>query len=337
MRWAVAFFSLVWTLSVWAGEAAPSDGGAIRPQTLDSSMREITRHRDDDLAAICQQAHCAYDFKTNKVTCDEDTPPHRKMRCRNILWSAQMAADRRYEGCKEFLVGDKGNLGEMGHVVMDAIVADIEKNGSSSPFLQNNDNYTREPDDKGRMHQLCPGFNRFDDVTKAQFYLYLMENIAYREVSCEKDPKENRNAPTTTAVCTYQLELGLENRKIRPKSCQVSDAVIQTPEGCGRCAVDMMADELRAPEVSPGEDQYYLAHKPFGTINQQGKLTSRSYWQSMNPDTPGFLRKWKGKHLPPHEALMNDIRYFPPCRDSITEPLNSPHSPSTGKTAPRRR
>jgi hypothetical protein len=304
--------------SVFASETGTSSPLNVR-EPIASTIHEIADSANIDLGERCSD--CQYDPKTNITTCPPGVPPHHKMRCQNILWSAVAAANKSYQGCSEFLVGPKGNLGKMGHIVMNEIVNNIRENGTNSPFLQNNDSFIQQPDDHGRMQPLCPAFNSFDDVTKAQFYLYLMENIAYREVSCTNKTAKNHSAPTTTAVCTFQLELDSGARRGRPEACRKATAAqIQTDEECGKCAVQMMAWSLERPTEKPSDGGYFLPDKPFGHMNKSG-VTNHSYWQSLNPDSPAFLKKWNKQHpgkMPPHEGLMNDMRYFPPCRASLT-------------------
>jgi len=307
------------------GQAPASPTVSVSSSTrepIDKTLHELTAFTNTDLEKLCK-ADCSYDADKNVTTCKSGTTAHHKMRCQNILWSAGLADDRRYKQCEQFMVSDHGNLGPLGDIVFNEIVSNIKQNRESSPFLQDNPSLLQQRDNRGKMQELCPAFNSFDDVTRAQFYLYLMENIAYRETSCTRNDAVNNHAPTTAAVCVFQLEQSDQARAMRPPACRVKKSEITKPENCGKCAVQMMAWHLGRPTTKQENGTYFLPDKPFGTIDAKTLVVkNHAYWQALNPETPKTVADWHKHHpghLTPHEGLMNGIRYFPPCRASLSK------------------
>lgn len=168
--------------------------------------------------------------------------------------------------CKGFFLDENGNLGSFSKLTAGLIAGDIKKFNQQSVFVKDNPDFDR----------LCPGFKSLTTTQKIAFHGWIFELLAFPESSCNIKVKPNLAAPTTKAVCMYQLEDRPEIRKWRssgfdPQRCAVSASQILTAEGCTGCAFD----EYKRKSIKSGT--------PFGIVDADGKYVSRAYWASMNP------------------------------------------------------
>lgn len=169
--------------------------------------------------------------------------------------------------CKDFFINNDGQLGKYSQLVSNLMLQDIQENKENSIFLKDSDD----------IIAYCPGYKKFSTMQKVAFHNWIFELTAFPESSCNPNTKPNLHAPTTKAVCMYQLEDKPEFRYWRSagfktKRCAVSEKEIYTMEGCTGCAFD----EYKRKVNKDGT--------PFGVFDMStGKKLSGSYWASHNP------------------------------------------------------
>lgn len=200
----------------------------------------------------------------NSFHCEPGSDPNNCLLIDWLKWKHQSYA----KNCKEFFLDEQGNLGKFSKITATLIAEDVKNYGDQSKFVQTNSDFDR----------LCPNFKNFTTTQKIAFHSWIFELLAFPESTCNINVKPNLAAPTTKAVCLYQLEDRPEIRKWRsnqykfkPPRCAVSAAQILTIEGCTGCAFD----EYKRKTIKDGS--------PFGVLNAQGKRTSGAYWASHNP------------------------------------------------------
>lgn len=196
--------------------------------------------------------------------CEADSDPNN---CLLINWMKWKHKSYPAE-CQGFFLDEKGNLGSFSKETMTLFAQDIKQNKDQSVFLKSNPDFDR----------LCPNFKNFTTTQKLAFHSWLFELLAFPESSCKVNINANNNAPTTRAVCLYQLEDRPEIRKWRsegfnPPRCAVSSKEILTMSGCTGCAFD----EYKRKTLKDGT--------PFGIFDDKGRRISGSYWASQNPLT----------------------------------------------------
>lgn len=203
------------------------------------------------LSMINESFHCKADSDKNN--------------CLLIDW-LKWKHDAYATNCKGFFLDEKGNLGSFSKLTAGLMAEDIKTFEEDSVFIKNNPDFDR----------LCPNFKNFTTTQKIAFHGWIFELLAFPESTCNIKVKPNLHAPTTKAVCLYQLEDRPEIRKWRShgfatKRCTVSAQQILTAEGCTGCAFD----EYKRKSLKDGT--------PFGIIDANGKRISGSYWASHNP------------------------------------------------------
>lgn len=229
--------------------------------------------------------------------------------------------------CKGFFLDEKGELGSFSKLTIGLFAEDIQKNKEQSVFVKSNPDFDR----------LCPEFKNFTTTQKMAFHGWIFELLAFPESSCNVKVKPNKGAPTTKAVCLYQLEDRPEIRKWRsakfsPPRCAVSSQQILTMSGCTGCAFD----EYKRKTLKDGT--------PFGLIDEKGKRISGSYWASHNPlarvqeqclekyldpngkplvqgKKPLFLSKCAGSNIEwvPRYKYFKRIQRFPLCGTDLAQ------------------
>ncbi|MGZ3772339.1 MAG: hypothetical protein ACXVCY_00600 [Pseudobdellovibrionaceae bacterium] len=170
------------------------------------------------------------------------------------------------KNCRGFFIDENGKLGAFSKSIINLIFDDVKQFGESSVFSK------QVPD----FEKYCPNFKNFNLMQRAAFHGWIFELTAFPESNCDIKVKANPNAPTTTAVCMFQLEKSPSTRKWRskgftPPRCAVSAQEIVKTEGCIGCAFD----EYKRKMLQDGT--------PFGVFNEAGKPIHRSYWASQNP------------------------------------------------------
>lgn len=173
------------------------------------------------------------------------------------------------ENCKGFFLDEQGKLGHFSKITAGLMAEDIKNFGEKSIFTKNNSDFDK----------FCPHFKNFTTAQKIAFHSWIFELTAFPESTCNINVKPNTHAPTTKAVCLYQLEDRPSIRKWRsngftPQRCAVSASEILTVEGCTGCAFD----EYKRKTKKDGT--------PFGIVNNTGKRVSSAYWASHNPLAP---------------------------------------------------
>lgn len=178
--------------------------------------------------------------------------------------------------CREFFINQNGKLGSYSKTILKLILEDVKTFAEKSVFVKNSPDFDK----------YCPKFKDFNLLQKAAFHTWIFELTAFPESTCNVNVRGNPNAPTTTAVCMYQLEGPPSTRKWRssgfqPERCAVSRKSLLTMEGCSGCAFDEYKRKINKDGT------------PFGVFNKAGKRISGSYWASQNPLPEDALKCFK--------------------------------------------
>lgn len=197
----------------------------------------------------------------NPFQCDKSNNAN----CTLINW-LKMKEKTYAKNCQGFFLDESGKLGSFSKITTELMFNDIRKNNENSIFAKNIDDFKK----------YCPNYNSFSIAQKVAFHGWIFELTAFPESTCEVNIKPNNSAPTTKAVCMYQLEDKPSFRIWRSagfdvKHCAVSESEILTVAGCTSCAFD----EYKRKTLKDGT--------PFGQLDASGKKIHGAYWASHNP------------------------------------------------------
>jgi hypothetical protein len=199
------------------------------------------------------------------------------------------------KNCQGFFINQNGEVGSFSKVISNLILSDIEAHEEQSVFVKSIADFDK----------YCPRYKDFSLMQKVAFHGWIFELTAFPESSCDVKVKPNKLAPTTPAVCMYQLEGPPSTRKwrshgLKPQRCAVSYKEILTMEGCTGCAFDEFQRKMKKDGT------------PFGVINAKGKFISRSYWASQNPLSEATLQCFEKYSSGKTSALRR--KYLKECK-----------------------
>jgi hypothetical protein len=172
--------------------------------------------------------------------------------------------------CREFFFDSKGKVGSLGKLILEYLSKEweytINHPEDPSPFFYDN---IGDIIQDGR----CSQFASFTPEQKILFWTYVMQNLAFKESSCDPNIKPNVSAdvPNGPAIGLYQLELRKSLRAWRGAECAIEPQAIKTATGNTNCALKIFKSQLKS-------NKHNYGRFPIGG----GKKTSGSYWYGFN-------------------------------------------------------